>query len=358
MKSFFVSFEKWFARFSALYIFIILSFFIKVDYEIYLPGNLTNIKKEIEVANTSEELNGSISSVYVLTMTRPNLFTFLVAKCLPYSAISYMSEEEVQNNDPELNIAIGSVDSEISFTAAELGAYEALGDKVNFSYYSVTYIYSATNEIESSMDYLDLVGKIVKTYNGCGHDYPSQNEIVAYFETIPIGSNAELTLIDKNDKVENITIKKRDNGSNGVFGITISTTYVISESDSSISVSNVYTGGPSGGAMQSLYIYLKLYDEDLLNGRKIAGTGTIGYNVNKDNSGYTFTKIGAIGCVEQKIYAAYIDGASVFYCPSSNYDDCIEAYNLYKEKGLIKKEIRIVKVDYLADIIKDLKETK
>ena len=123
-------------------------------------------------------------------------------------------------------------------------------------------------------------------------------------------------------------------------------------SESFINVNNVFTEGPSGGAMHALFIYLMLEDENILKGRNIAGTGTIGYSLDNEGNLESFSKVGAIGCVEQKLYAAYLDKAEVFYCPSANYKDCMKAYELY---GFTDKDIRVVEVNYLEDIIDDLR---
>ena len=68
------------------------------------------------------------------------------------------------------------------------------------------------------------------------------------------------------------------------------------------------TGGPSGGMIFTLAIIEMLTKENLLQGRSIAGTGTI----EKDGS------IGAIGGIEEKILAAKRAGADLFLAPASN----------------------------------------
>ncbi|MDQ1703296.1 MAG: Lon-like protease [Frankiaceae bacterium] len=70
-------------------------------------------------------------------------------------------------------------------------------------------------------------------------------------------------------------------------------------------------GGPSAGLMFSLAIYDKLSDGHLAGGRTIAGTGTI------DADGV----VGPIGGIQQKVYAARRDGATVFLVPHSNCPD-------------------------------------
>jgi PDZ domain-containing protein len=78
--------------------------------------------------------------------------------------------------------------------------------------------------------------------------------------------------------------------------------------DSSIKVSLENTGGPSGGLVFTLGLVDLLTPEDLLQGRNIAGTGTIA----KDGS------IGAIGGVTEKILGAKKAGASILFVSQEN----------------------------------------
>ncbi|TRZ87650.1 MAG: hypothetical protein D4R83_01730 [Streptomycetaceae bacterium] len=76
-----------------------------------------------------------------------------------------------------------------------------------------------------------------------------------------------------------------------------------------ISVKN--TGGPSGGLIFALAVIARLTPNDFLDGRTIAGTGTI------DAQGV----IGPIGGIDEKLIAAKRSGATVFLAPTSNCDD-------------------------------------
>jgi Lon-like protease len=78
--------------------------------------------------------------------------------------------------------------------------------------------------------------------------------------------------------------------------------------DSSIKVSLENTGGPSGGLVFTLGLVDLLTPEDLLQGRNIAGTGTIA----KDGS------IGAIGGVTEKILGAKKAGATILFVSQEN----------------------------------------
>jgi len=68
------------------------------------------------------------------------------------------------------------------------------------------------------------------------------------------------------------------------------------------------TGGPSGGMIFTLGVIEELTPQDLLRGRKVAGTGTI------DLSG----KVGPIGGIDEKLIAAQRAGVTIFLAPRSN----------------------------------------
>jgi PDZ domain-containing protein len=70
-------------------------------------------------------------------------------------------------------------------------------------------------------------------------------------------------------------------------------------------------GGPSAGMIFAVGIIEKLTKEDLVRGRKIAGTGTI------TASG----KVGGIGGIEEKMVGASRIGATIFIAPRENCPD-------------------------------------
>ena len=78
--------------------------------------------------------------------------------------------------------------------------------------------------------------------------------------------------------------------------------------DSSLKVSIENTGGPSGGLIFALGLSELFSPDDLLQGRKIASTGTISGD----------GKVGSIGGVEEKIVAAKNAGVSLIFVPKAN----------------------------------------
>lgn len=71
------------------------------------------------------------------------------------------------------------------------------------------------------------------------------------------------------------------------------------------------TGGPSGGMIFAIGVIELLTEKDLLQGRHVAGTGTISSD----------GKVGPIGGINQKILAAHRAGATLFIAPAGNKAD-------------------------------------
>lgn len=96
------------------------------------------------------------------------------------------------------------------------------------------------------------------------------------------------------------------------------------------------TGGPSGGLIFALGIIEKLNQAQLVNGRYIAGTGTI----NKKGD------VGPIGGIEDKLIGAKRAGATLFIAPI---DNCIDISH-------IPNGLHVIAVSTLAEAVDLLKK--
>lgn len=94
-------------------------------------------------------------------------------------------------------------------------------------------------------------------------------------------------------------------------------------------------GGPSAGLIFAVGIIEKLTEEDLVRGRKIAGTGTI------TASG----KVGGIGGIEEKMIGASRVGATLFLAPRENCPDIKH----------IPKGLKVIPVSTLSEAISALR---
>ena len=106
--------------------------------------------------------------------------------------------------------------------------------------------------------------------------------------------------------------------------------------------------------MQSFYVYELLTGGKLSKGLKIVGTGTVD----------EFGNAGAIGGIYQKVIAANLNKADIFFVPVSSMDydvyskeeNYLEAYESYQALG--KTKMKLVVVSSLNDIINYLTDLK
>ncbi len=101
----------------------------------------------------------------------------------------------------------------------------------------------------------------------------------------------------------------------GMVGVMLSDAEVEVVFPVDVNIDNQNIGGPSAGLMFTLEIIDALTEEDLTQGRRIAGTGTI------DAEG----EVGPIGGMRQKTFGAIDAGAEYLLVPAGNYDEAIEA---------------------------------
>jgi PDZ domain-containing protein len=98
------------------------------------------------------------------------------------------------------------------------------------------------------------------------------------------------------------------------------------------------TGGPSGGLVFAIGLVELLTERDLMQGRHIAGTGTI------DNRGV----VGPIGGINEKILSAKKVGATIFFAPVGNAEEIAKAPD----------GIKVITVATLAQAISYLERTR
>jgi PDZ domain-containing protein len=94
-------------------------------------------------------------------------------------------------------------------------------------------------------------------------------------------------------------------------------------------------GGPSAGMIFAIGIVEKMTEEDLLRGRKIAGTGTISPD----------GKVGGIGGIEEKLIGASRKGVTLFLAPKENCPDITR----------VPKGMKVIPVTTLSEAISVLR---
>ena len=141
----------------------------------------------------------------------------------------------------------------------------------------------------------------------------SVSEFISMLRTYEIGDMVNIGLIRNEQKltIETKLIEHVEYENEPMVGFLASTPnqQFIFPFEVDIETGNV--GGPSAGMMMALNVYNLLTEDDITNGKKIAGTGTIEIN----------GSIGPVGGVKQKVIAAKRANAGLILVPTANYEE-------------------------------------
>ncbi len=171
----------------------------------------------------------------------------------------------------------------------------------------ITFVEGA--EVEFSSDAVDLIGgrspgaELVLTIERADSEEPDVVETL----DVPL-TLGPYRFIDEDGNV-------LDDPDRGMVGVMLADAEVKIVFPVDVKIDSQNIGGPSAGLMFTLEIIDALTDDDLTQGRRIAGTGTI------DADG----TVGAIGGIRQKTYGAIDAGAEYLLVPSANYPDAVDA---------------------------------
>ena len=289
------------------YTFLIFPFgFAKSDYYFMSPGPPYQWNIEIENVETYE-YDGNL---YQLTVRRDEANYFVYAWARLNSQIDLyprevilpdgvtpqeLSEISIQNMVTSENVAIAvaldSLDYEI----------ESEGDGVL---------------VVGLLDDSPVKGKLIKNdliISINNELVRSTSEFISMLRSYEIGDIINIGLIRNEQEltIETKLIEHVEYENEPMVGFLASTPnqQFIFPFEVDIKTGNV--GGPSAGMMMALNVYNLLTEDDITNGKKIAGTGTIVI----DGS------IGPVGGVKQKVIAAKRANAGLILVPIANYEE-------------------------------------
>ena len=289
------------------YTFLIFPFgFAKSDYYFMSPGPPYQWNIEIENVDTYE-YDGNL---YQLTVRRDEANYFVYAWARLNSQIDLyprevilpdgvtpqeLSEISIQNMVTSENVAIAvaldSLDYEIESEGDGVLVVGLLDDSpVKDKLIKNDLIISINNELVRSA-----------------------SEFISMLRTYEIGDIVNIGLIRNEQEltIETKLIEHVEYENEPMVGFLASTPnqQFIFPFEVDIKTGNV--GGPSAGMMMALNVYNLLTEDDITNGKKIAGTGTIEI----DGS------IGPVGGVKQKVIAAKRANAGLILVPTANYEE-------------------------------------
>ncbi len=289
------------------YTFAIFPFgFLKSDYYFMSPGPPYQWNIEIENVQTYE-YEGNL---YQLTVRRDEANYFVYAWATLNSQID-LYPREVILPDGVTPQELSEISIQNMMTSENVAIAVAL-DSLNY-------------EVQSEGDGVLVVGllddspvkdKLIKNdliVSINNELVKSVSEFISMLRTYEIGDIVNIGLIRNEQEltIETKLIEHVEYENEPMVGFLASTPnqQFIFPFEVDIQTGNV--GGPSAGMMMALNVYNLLTKDDITNGKKIAGTGTIEI----DGS------IGPVGGVKQKVIAAKRANASLILVPSANYEE-------------------------------------
>ena len=313
-----------------VFILILSTFFIKLDYNIYSPGGLINLNDRIETNNKYTE-EGSFNLTYVTARSGiiPNI---LLSYIIPSWDLVPTSDVKVDDESmKEVNLRNRIYLEETSYNAI-IAAYKEAGKPytVNSTDLKVTYI------IDKDNNNLE-VGDTIKEINGVKID--SYETLKQEKDKYKENDKLNIKALRNNKEKDCYAILKKDKNNNLTIGIYLATLKNVSTLEEVKYVFKNNESGSSRGLMCALEIYNRITDYDITKGDIIAGTGSI------DENGI----VGDIDGVKYKLKGAVKNKAKVFIVPSGNYD---EALKLKEENNY---DIELIKADNLHNVIENLK---
>ena len=319
-------------KFLIILFLIVIALNIRFPYYIDAPGGISDISKKIEIDGYKSI--GSFNIVYVKEY-KSTLSTLIYSffnkdwKVLKHEDVLLDTE-----NDSSYTLR-DKLLMEEGISNAIYVAYTKANKDINIisNDLYVAYISSNSNT--------DLVAgdKIIRINNQKVH---SKKEVTHIIEKLNIGDKLEI-LVENNDKKYERYAKVINDNGNKKIGILFASIKEYKTDPKVMINTDKNESGSSGSFIIALSIYNSLVKEDVTNGLKIVGTGTI------DIDGH----IGSIGGVEYKLKSAVKGKADIFFVPNDeNYNEAIDL----KEKN--NYNIKIVGISTFDDAIKCLEDVK
>ncbi|MCI8330750.1 MAG: PDZ domain-containing protein [Bacilli bacterium] len=304
---------------------------IRLDYEIYTPGGLSNLNKRIKVEDGYES-EGSFNLTYVSSKTG-TIPAILLSYIIP--SWDLISIEEVrlnENEDYDDILKRGQIDLQSVNENAIAVAFKTAGEKYTITK-NETQIYY---KLEGSKTNLKT-GDIIKTIEG--KEITSLESVSEAYKDKKKGDKIEIT-VTRDGKEKNCYAILYEEDGQILIGITLVSVINV-KTDKEVTFKYKGTeSGASGGLMSALEIYNRITEYDLTKGKTISGTGTITLD----------GKVGEIAGVKYKLAGAVRKKADIFIVPSENYKEAIQL----KEKN--DYDITIIEADTFENVVKALKE--
>ncbi len=302
---------------------LIFLFNYHLPYYINMPGGTIKVNDRIACKKCSD-INGSLNMLYV-TEYEATVPTYLLSLVIPNWDLERISEQQISNETPEDIYNRNRLMLENSVDNAIYVAYTNSNKEIKVkSKKNIVIATTKNNGLNIGDEVLKINGKEIENIE----------EIRNIIQNSAVNKKLLFKVL-RNNNEEDIQVKVIKQNSKKMIGAVITTDYDY-ELDPKIKLKfRSSESGSSGGMMLALSIYTKINDQDIIKGRKIAGTGTIDYEGN----------VGKIDGIKYKIMGAHKDNMDIVLVPKENYKEAISV----AEKNHYK--LKIVKVETFKDVI-------
>lgn len=316
---------------------------VPLPYYIETPGSADSLADYVTVGDKKDEFSGSFMLTTV-SVRRANAISLVISLFQKNSEIVSKKDMVGDSNHREYEEMQSYFMKSSQNYATKVGL--DLADKP----YELSYQGIHVMSVEAYSDFKGKLemGDIITGING--HTLTSSKELLEMIEEQQNGEVLEVAYLrhNKANTVSGYLVPLPDTARNGIGISFVDETSI--DSNPNIHFSTEGIGGPSAGLMFTLEIYGLLTNQDLRQGRNIAGTGTISVD----------GEVGRIGGIDKKVVAAEEAGASIFFAPNdpiepelkakhpellSNYEEALASV----EKN--KLQLTIVPVTHVEDAI-------
>lgn len=285
--------------------------FTKTNYSVVAPGYNDNVDYSIYVEPVDAAIQeGSFHTTSVFSMEEISLYQQYLGMLLDTVTIEQMGSFYDSIDLNELQI-MGVLMKDDSIQTSLIVGIEAAGHEISYTSYPTVYL-TYTHLTPHTLQ----IGDSILSVNG-------NNDVYAALDEVACGEAADVVVMRDGETIT-VSPRKIDTGDYCSFGLYVLPYTEIEQTDVEYHIYNTNTGGPSGGLMQSLFVYNQLTDFDYSLGLKIGGTGTIDVDGN----------VGYIGGIREKIITAIGNNIDVFFVPyleDSEEDNYIAALRVLEE---------------------------
>ncbi|MEG1047924.1 MAG: S16 family serine protease [Bacilli bacterium] len=319
-------------NYKEIILFIITIFIATYQLPFYIdaPGGLIDASKRVSIKDAPTK-KGSFNMAYVseIPATLPLL---LVAQFNKKWDILKKEEVILENETKAEAEERGKIYLQTTAANAVLYAYTRAGKEVSVKNNRILLLYKFP-EADTDLIIGDSITKI--------NHIPVANvtDVGKVLETCNANSRIIIEVVRKNKTYTRYAKLDKDKK----IGVILQPAFDIKSNPDCKFNFDSKESGPSGGLITTLTIYNYLVKEDITNGLKIAGTGTI----EPDGS------VGEIGGIKYKLAGVVKKKADLFFCPAGeNYNEAM------KEKKKNKYKIKIIGVETLDEALNYLKNYK